>query len=392
MFEDEGAPACTGSAALVFPMNPILAASTAPRESGPSSSLRRPGDATKTGIKPNLEGSLPDRPEPNVADGVHIGYRAIVSAQPDHTEVVEQHVDGAAIEGRYGRAGPAPGCREIGEPVQPGVPEPSDLGAMCRARPGRRRLDRPDDGNRDRAHRRSDDLSRGWRDRRPGTNPAAVWGSASSGGSGMFRALRRRGAESHARRGQSVPRCAEIAAGHGQRIEHAEHIDRTAAARPRIVETSHPATARRSGPSRTCRAPGTPPGRAPADWPPASPARSPGCSRVGGVAVVAAADDVVIALRQAVEGLLGLGRAGAVQGRFARGHSPLVDQRHQARPGRRRQARAAHDLERVARVEVVRVGDPGPGGRVGDQRDVGRGPASPWTGRPAGTPARARTG
>ena len=40
---------------------------------------------------------------------------------------------------------------------------------------------------------------------------------------------------------------------------------------------------------------------------------------VGAVAVVAAADDVVVTLGQRVEGLLGLGRTGAVEGRFTRG-------------------------------------------------------------------------
>jgi len=35
-----------------------------------------------------------------------------------------------------------------------------------------------------------------------------------------------------------------------------------------------------------------------------------------------------------------------------------------------------YDLERVARIQVVRIGDPNPGRGVGSQRNVGRGPAA----------------
>ena len=96
---------------------------------------------------------------------------------------------------------------------------------------------------------------------------------------------------------------------HRDRIEHTEDVDRTAVGRPRVDQARHFANWATVGPSRWCWSPGRRPGRKPADSRRASPARSPGCSRASAVTVGAAGDRVVIALRQAVEGLLGIGRA-----------------------------------------------------------------------------------
>ena len=184
----------------------------------------------------------------------------------------------------------------------------------------------------------------------------------------------------------------EAGAGHGERIEHTEDIHRTAVTRPRVDQAGILQGA--DGRARVGRA-GPLVGDQVGHQQIGHRRPQPGhqvVAGVRGVAVVAAGDHVVIALGQHVEGLLGLGRAGAVQGRFARGRPALVDQRHQARPGRRRQARAADDLERIAR-------DPGCTGRRSTRRWPDRRPARrrawsgcPWTGRPADTPARARTG
>ena len=110
----------------------------------------------------------------------------IVGSQPGHADVVEQGIDGPAIEGRRAQAGPDAGCIEIGELSKDSTPDPSGLEAVCPARPSGCRLDRSD-GDADRARRGTDDRSLEDWQRCTGTKPAAIWGSAPSGGSGMLR-------------------------------------------------------------------------------------------------------------------------------------------------------------------------------------------------------------
>ena len=156
------------------------------------------------------EGEAPAEPRLRLPPVLERSEFTVISQLGHTTDVIEQGIDGPAIEGHRAWARADVGCIDIAERSTEDAPNPSGPEAVCRARTGRRRIRIAVIGTvialvvglTTRAPRP--------RTVAPGTKPAANCGSAPDGGSGISRSCCGDDPIGDARRQDSIHRRSRI--------------------------------------------------------------------------------------------------------------------------------------------------------------------------------------